>query len=132
MRTVNGIICVLFVLFVLVQYNDPDFYFWMPVYAVPAAWAGVASWRPACLAGLASRALLALSLLGALLGSAWFWPSEAGFWQRDVWWESETAREGMGMMLVALALAVVSLTAYAARRRGPVSGAQGEKSRLNT
>ena len=40
------------------------------------------------------------------------WPTEAGFWQREVWWNSELAREGMGMMIVTLALAVVALTRW--------------------
>ncbi len=131
MRIVNGILCVLFVAFVLVQYNDPDWWFWMPVYAVPAAWAGVAFFRPAQLARPVAAAGLGLSLLGALAGTAWLWPTEAGFWQRDVWWQSEAAREGMGMMIVAAGLAVTAIAGFLGRGRD-TPAPQGENSRLST
>lgn len=36
MKTLHIAIGVIFILFALVQYNDPDFYIWMPVYSVLA------------------------------------------------------------------------------------------------
>jgi hypothetical protein len=35
---------------------------------------------------------------------------------QDVWWETETAREGMGMMILCVALALAGLVALRARR----------------
>jgi len=133
MRIVNGFMCVLLAAFVAVQHNDPDFYFWMPVYALPAAWAGVACWRPACLARPLPRWLLGLTLAAAVAGTFWFWPRERGFWRQEVWWQSEAAREGMGMMIVTLALLLVAVAALAARRRpGDEDGGHGENSPLST
>jgi len=36
MRIVSYLIAVIFILFALVQYNDPDFFIWIPVYLIPA------------------------------------------------------------------------------------------------
>jgi hypothetical protein len=126
MRVVNGFMCVLLAAFVAVQYNDPDFYFWMPVYVVPAVWAGLACYRPGQLSRPIARLLLGLSLAAAVAGTWWFWPREAGFWHQEVWWESETAREGMGMMVVTVALLLVVVAAATGRAD------QGENSRLST
>ena len=41
MRIVFAIFCIVLVAFVAVQYNDPDYYFWMPVYGVPAVLAAM-------------------------------------------------------------------------------------------
>jgi hypothetical protein len=35
----------------------------------------------------------------------------------DVWWESEESREGMGMMMVAAALAITAAAVFSGRRR---------------
>jgi hypothetical protein len=126
MRVVNGFMCVLLVAFGAVQYNDPDFYFWMPVYAVPAVWAGLACYRPRGLSNPVARALLGLSLAAAVVGCWWFWPRDPGFWKQEVWWESETAREGLGMMIVTVALVLVVVAAAIGR------AGHGENSRLST
>ena len=36
MKIVNIVLCVLFLLFLAVQYNDPDPYLWMPIYGFVA------------------------------------------------------------------------------------------------
>ena len=61
------------------------------------------------------RLLLTVSALLALAGTAWFWPTEAGFWRQDVWWESEPAREGMGMMIITVFLLAPIVTAFRTR-----------------
>lgn len=109
--------CLILCLFVVVQYNDPDFYFWMPVYALPALWTGLAALRPALLKHTTLFAMLVLSLCVAIAGTVWFWPSETGFWQKEVWWESEAAREGLGMLIVTVALVVAASSAMSVRRR---------------
>ena len=115
MRIVNGVLCVLMLAFVAVQYNDPDAGLWMLIYALPAAWAGLAAWQPARLQARPATLGLGLCLLATLGGVAYWWPRDAGWWRQEVWWQSETAREGMGMMAVAIVLAVVALTCWLGR-----------------
>jgi len=117
LRIVNGLLCVVLVAFAAVQYNDPDFYFWMPVYGVSAVWAGIAAYDAGRLRRTPFAAALALCIVAAAVGTAWYWPTETGFWHREVWWESETAREGMGMMIVTIVLLVVALTGLVHRAR---------------
>jgi len=109
MRTTAAIFCVLMVLFAAVQYNDPDALFWGAIYGVAAIWCGLAAFRPAKLYGRA-RFLLLATLAIAAIGVVWFWPKTPGFWQQEVWWGTETAREGMGMMIAFVALGVALLT----------------------
>ena len=117
MRYVNGVLAALMVLFAAVQYNDPDGLLWMVVYLVPAAFAGLAAVRLARLQSGIPFSLLTVALIGALAGCYYYWPQTPEFWRLDVWWETETAREGMGMMIVTVVLAVAFLTALRARAR---------------
>jgi hypothetical protein len=93
MRYVNAVLAVLMVLFAAVQYNDPDALLWMVVYLVPAAFAGLAAVRLARLQSGILFSLLAVALIAALAGCYYYWPQTPEFWRRDVWWETETARE---------------------------------------
>lgn len=117
MRYVNGFLCLVMLLFAAVQYNDPDFYLWVPIYLVPAAWAGVAAWRPALLRRRRALAGLAVCLAAALVGAIVAWPAEPGWWQQDVWWDKELVREGMGVMIVTAVLCFAALGGWLARRR---------------
>ena len=110
MRYVNGFFCVVLVLFAVVQYNDPDFALWFSVYGLAAAWAGVAAFRPSALRIGATTIGLIACIAATVLGMAYMWPSEPGWWQRDVWWNNELVREGMGLMIVMIALLAVALT----------------------
>ncbi len=110
MRVANGFFLVVFILFAGVQYNDPDFALWILIYAVPAAWAGVAAFRPGWLRQTLPTAGLGASLLVSIAGTAYMWPSQPGWWRQDLWWEQELVREGMGLMIVTVGLAVVALT----------------------
>ena len=107
MRYLNAALCLLMLLAAGVQLNDPDGALWVAIYAVPALWAGLAAWRPRLLAGGASRALLLACLAAAVLGVVRYWPDTPRWWASEVWYATETAREGMGMMIVALVLLVV-------------------------
>lgn len=107
MRYVNTVLCLLMLLFAGVQYNDPDGPLWMLIYAVPALWAGLAAVRPRLVSGPLPRALLLACIALAVLGVVHYWPDTPRWWTSDVWWEVESAREGMGMMIVALVLLVV-------------------------
>ncbi len=117
MRSLNGFFCVLLSLFAAVQYNDPDFALWILIYAVPAAWAGLAAYRPAALLGRLPAAGLALCLVAAVLGTAYMWPTVRRWWRQEVWWDNELVREGMGLMIVTLALLVVLVTWWRTRTR---------------
>jgi hypothetical protein len=117
MRYLNGFFCVIMILFVAVQYNDPDYAFWMVIYGISAVWAGVAALRPAVLARDLYTAGLILTTAAAVAGTVYYWPTVPGWWRKDVWWNEETAREGMGMMIVTVTLLVVLVTAWRARSR---------------
>lgn len=110
MRIVNAILMVLMFLFIVVQYNDPDGKLWMALYAVPAAWTAVATFKRSILGNHIARTLLRLCIIASCFGVYWFWPDTPGWWQQEVWWETETAREGMGMMIIAIVLVTVWLS----------------------
>ena len=119
LRFANASFCILLTAFAAVQYNDPDIYMWLPVYLWPAFLSGRAAYRPA---DLMTPVLLTLLIAGLVFGIAavvWTWPEVAGFWRREVWWESEPVRESMGLMIAVAALAVAAISASIhTRRRG--------------
>ena len=117
MKYVNAVFCLVMLLFAAVQYNDPDPYFWIPIYLIPALWAAVAAYRPQALRGRLPSLGLAASLALAVAGTIYLWPQDQGWWRQEVWWKSETAREGMGVMIMTVSLLVVSLTWILAGRR---------------
>ena len=119
MRVFNGLMALLLLLFAVVQYNDPDFFIWMPIYLVPAIWAGIAAIRPASFRNAVATGGLHLCLLAAVAGTIYAWPTDEGWWQREVWWESELAREGMGLMIVTVSLLVVAVSSWWLRRQKP-------------
>ena len=116
MKIPCALLLALMLLFAAVQYNDPDGASWAAVYAVPAAAMLVALVRPAFLATGAGRAALGLALAALAVGTWMLWPERDGFWRREVWWEEETVREGLGM---AVALAVTAVALPFARRPAP-------------
>lgn len=122
MRYLNGFFLVVFILFAAVQYNDPDVAIWVLIYGVPAAWAGVAAFRRDWLRQTLPTAGLGASLLVAIVGTVYMWPSEVGWWRRDIWWNNELVREGMGLMIVTIGLAVVALTWWRTPTRSPDAG----------
>lgn len=115
MRIVHIIFCVLLLLFTAVQYNDPDFYLWMPIYIVPALWNGIAAFKPTQLQNGSARTALMVCIVFALIGTALYWPQDEGFWRKEVYQQSESAREGMGMMIATLGL-LMALPATGRRR----------------
>jgi len=114
MRYLHVIFLLLMLVFAAVQYNDPDGLMWVAIYSIPAFWSAVAAfWHP-WFSHLPARLALLASIAASLLGVVYFWPLTPRFWTKDVWFEVETAREGMGLMIVALVLLV---TWYSGHRR---------------
>jgi hypothetical protein len=110
MRLLNIFLMLIMLLFAIVQYNDPDGPVWMLIYMLPAVWAGIAAFRNSALAGRMVNTLLIVSMFAAALGVLYYWPDAEGWWRQEVWWEVESAREGMGMMVVFIVLFVVWLS----------------------
>ncbi len=112
MRIVNGVLCVMLALFAIAQYNDPDGMLWFLVYGIPAVWAGIAAFRPDVLAqNRLLQGALGVCLAVAVLGSIYMWPSEI-----STWWDNEEVREGLGLIIVTVALLVVAYGVWRARR----------------
>lgn len=119
MRVLNAILMMLMILFIAVQYNDPDGSLWMAIYAVPAVWTAIAVFQRPLLGNKVVIILLIATILAAIIGLVYFWPTTPGWWQQEVWWETETAREGMGMMITTVVLMVVWLNRPKARTDSP-------------
>ncbi|MEM9029805.1 MAG: transmembrane 220 family protein [Pseudomonadota bacterium] len=115
MRIVYFVFATLMIVFAAVQYNDPDGPFWAGIYAVPAVFAAIAALRPSWLSGF-GLVLLGLAAFGAAAGTVYYWPKEVAFWRQDVWWNSETAREGMGMMIILAGLLLILCGRLVGRR----------------
>lgn len=114
MRIVAVVFCLLMVLFTAVQYNDPDALYWVLIYGSAALWCGLAAFRPATFSSPLWRGLLLATLVLTVAAVVWHWPKTPGFWQQEVWWVTETAREGMGLMIALIAMVV----AWGASRKG--------------
>ena len=106
MRYVNGLFCAVLALFALAQYNDPDALLWFPIYAIPAAWAGLIAFRPQLLqASRPAAAAFVLCLAAAIAGCIYWGPSLP-----TDWIHVEEEREGLGMLIATVALLVVGAT----------------------
>ena len=117
MKYLNIILSALMVLFAAVQYNDPDVILWFVIYFVPAIWAGLAAFRLGAISANIPFNLLRLCLVAEVIGAVYYWPITPGFWRQAVWWETETAREGMGIMIATIVVAVAFLTVLRARTK---------------
>lgn len=115
MRYVNAFLGTLMLAFAAVQYNDPDAPLWITIYLVPAAWGFAAALRRKQLRAPVLTALLWLSVALGGAGVAYYWPQTPEFWRKDVWWNDEEAREGMGMMIAFAVLLVALATRLTAR-----------------
>ncbi len=117
MRTLCFVLAALMVLFAAVQYNDPDGLKWMVIYGIPAILALVAGMRAEWYQSLALRGVLLAGILAAIAGTVYYWPSSDRWWSKAVWWEVETAREGMGMMITVVVLALIFMAQHRLRQQ---------------
>lgn len=107
MRYVFFILMCLMILFAGVQYNDPDGLMWMGVYLIPAVWSAIAAFWQRAFEYASTTFMLSSSIAASVVGVYWFWPLTPRFWTKDVWYNVETAREGMGLMIVTGVLCLV-------------------------
>jgi len=98
----HSVFLLLMLLFIAVQFNDPDGLLWTAIYSVPALLMLLCIVRPNCFAALNGRLIRWFAVALMVVGTILFWPKTPGFWQQAVWWETESAREGMGMMVALL------------------------------
>ncbi len=115
MRILCFVLAALMVLFAAVQYNDPDGPKWMLIYGFPALLALFAGCCPDWYRSPALRGVLLVGMLAAIAGTVYYWPSSDNWWTKEVWWEVETAREGMGMMITLIVLGLVYLAQHRLR-----------------
>ena len=106
MKIVNMLLFALMLLFIGVQFNDPDGPVWMVIYAVPAIWTAIAGFRQPWLRKSLPNVLLVVTIAAALGGMFYYWPTTPRWWASEVWYETETAREGMGMMVITIVLLI--------------------------
>jgi len=116
MRAVNTILGLLMIAFAAVQMNDPDSYIWIVYYLIGAAWALIAAFKSELIRSPVGKGLLWLSILVALGGVIYYFPQMDRFWEREVWWNEETAREGMGVMIL---LVVMLVALISSRSKAP-------------
>lgn len=87
--------------------DSPDSLFWGAVFGIGALWCLATAVMPRLVREVEGQILVLLCLGAALLGLWQYWPPDANWWHWDVLQGSETARTGIGMIVTALALAVV-------------------------
>lgn len=108
-------------LFAAVQLNDPDGLGWMIIYGVPALLGLLCCFRPAVYRSPMLRGLLILSLFAAIVGMIYYWPKSEKWWTQEIWWEVETAREGMGLMITVVVLALIYVAQNSLRKKLPIT-----------
>jgi len=117
MKYLNIVLCLMMAFFITVQYNDPDGLLWAVIYLIPTVWAGLAAFRLQHILGDRAIAILGLSVIETLALTIYYWPTTPGFWHQDVYWVTESAREGMGMMIASFVILVAAFTIYRARKK---------------
>jgi len=107
MRILCFALASLMFLFAAVQINDPDGFKWMIIYGVPALFALVCCFRPQVYHSPVLRGLLLFSMLAAVAGMIYYWPKS----------EKWSAREGMGLMITVVVLALIYIAQYFLRKK---------------
>ncbi len=107
-RILMAVLCACLILFAAAQYNDPDAQIWGAMYGAGAVWTGLAAFGPRLISGRPATLLLLLSVILAISAVVYFWPPRPNWWLKEVWWHDEDAREGMGAMILAACIALVS------------------------
>ena len=109
MKILNIVLAIIFVLFAIVQFNDPDPYFWVAIYAVVAIISGFAIWEKY------NRPALIILMIICMTGSIFYFPGlielfsdhEIGDLTKSMKAEKpfiEESRESLGLLLSFLVL----------------------------
>ena len=115
MRVLHAVLCFILILFAAAQYNDPDWYYWGPVYLVAAYWSFLAARTPERLVSWpVARYGAIISVVLFLAGFVWLVPTVSSNWIHI-----EEARESFGYLICALATA---LAVWDSRRRVAAGG----------
>ena len=103
LKAVQGLMLLGLLLFTGVQYNDPDWFIWIPIYGFAAVLSALAlANRYTVFAAIAAPAFF----IGFLITLPhWRWP-----W--SVWIEIEQAREGGGLLLIGIWLTFLAAMWY--------------------
>ena len=110
MKYLNLLLSILMFLFVFVQYNDPDFYYWGIIYFIPAFSSGLVFLNPKIINKLSSQLLFIILFIGIIFLTGFYWPKDSLWWEVDVWWNTESVREGMGMMISSIVMIISALS----------------------
>ena len=121
MRVLSFVLAVLMMLFAALQINDPDGPRWMIIYGVPGLLGLLCCFRPAVYRSLVLRGLLLLSIVAAMIGMIYYWPKSEKWWTQEIWWEVETAREGMGLMITVVVLVLIYAAQHSIRKKLPIT-----------
>jgi len=116
MTIVYALLMLIMLAFAALQYNDPDGLYWSIIYLVPAMALGIAAFARHYFYTLLGRILLFAAVLILAFGVFVYWPTEAGFWKREVWWDHEPTKEGLGVAIAYLFTCTTIPLAF--RRRG--------------
>lgn len=121
MRFVHATLMTILILFAAAQYNDPDWYYWGPIYLLAAAWSWLALWRPERfvswpVARIGAPISIALFLAGFVSLASYIGPG---------WIHIEEARESLGYLICA-ATTAFSLWEGRLRARKLVEGTAGQ------
>lgn len=109
MKILNIVLAIIFVLFAIVQFNDPDPYFWVAIYAAVAIISGFAIWEKY------NRPALIILMIICMAGSIFYFPGlielfsdhEIGDLTKSMKAEKpfiEESRESLGLLLSFLVL----------------------------
>src|SRR3989337_1753418 len=102
MRFIHAALLAMLILFAALQYNDPDWYYWGPVFLLAAVWSLLAALAPQLLrSSLLARIGAPLSIVLFLLGFVSF-ASQLG----PGWIHNEEARESLGYLICAVTTAL--------------------------
>jgi Transmembrane family 220, helix len=97
MRFVHAALLTMLILFAALQYNDPDWYYWAPVYLLATAWSLLAMRQPQrFLTWTVARVGAPISIALFLVGFA-----SLASHLRPGWIHIEEARESLGYLICA-------------------------------
>jgi hypothetical protein len=122
MRYLAAFFTVTFILFAVVQYNDPDPYLWIPIYGYAALMSYLA-YRQKYI-----TPALVIGLIGYLVGTIYYFPPSVGDWinaeetAKSLQMKMpfvEEARESMGLAICVIAMGIFLYAAYRQRKTQP-------------